>query len=483
MSVHAEIAPYILSGGAGSRLWPLSEPDMPKQFLKLTGPHSLLQQTALRLAHPAFLPPVMVGNRAHRVQMAEQLHEVDIRPGGLVLEPVMRDTAPAAITAALLCAEEQPDALVLLAPSDHAMLKPEAFVDAVLAGVAAARTGQIVTFGVRPDHAATQYGYIEAGPTAGAASGDVLSVVRFVEKPDLPAAKDYLRSGRFYWNAGIFLFAPQTLIRAYEALAPDLLACCRRALDAATTADGCVRLDAAAFSACRAISLDYAIMEKAGNVACVPFDAGWTDLGTWPAVKDALPADAEGNVIVGQAVLQECRNSLVYSPEGSSVAIAGLDNVIAIMSGDKVLICASDKAPQIREMARNMPARGPARRAAEQVLRPWGSYRVLDEGDGFRVKALIVRPGGQTSLQSHRHRAEQWTVVSGAVDVQRGSEHAVLGPAQSIFIPQGQQHRLSNSGQVPAMLIEVQTGSYLGDDDIVRHDDRYGRRTPMQDTA
>lgn len=466
------IHPVILSGGSGTRLWPLSRQACPKQFLDLVGEGSLLQQTCRRLAGALFAAPVVLGNHEHRFLIAEQMREAGTQPAAIVLEPTARNTAPAAAVAALMAAREDPGRLVLLAPSDHVIAGHDGFLASMRAGVAAAQAGRIVTFGVRPDAAETGYGYIEAG---GGTDG-VLDVRRFVEKPPRATAEALVGQGNVYWNSGMFLFAARTLLDAFAAHRPELLAACEAALARAVRDLDFLRLDEAAYATCDSISLDHALMEKAGNTSCVPLAAEWSDLGTWPAVWQLANKDADGNAGRGDVILMDSRNSYAHSADGACLALVGLDNVMAIATRDAILVAARDRAQETRALVDRLAAQGRREAFAHtRVYRPWGWYEGLDRGPRFQVKRLMVRPGAQLSLQRHVHRAEHWTVVSGTAEVTLDGRTFLLSENESTYIPIGARHRLANPGKVPAMLVEVQSGAYLEEDDIVRFEDDYGR--------
>lgn len=466
------VHPVILSGGSGTRLWPLSRQVYPKQFLNLVGEGSLLQQTCRRLADPLFAPPIVLGNHEHRFLIAEQMQQAGAAPAAIVLEPVGRNTAPAAATAALMAAREDPARLILLLPSDHVISGTAGFVRSVSAGAAAAARGRVVTFGVRPDAPETGYGYLQVAE----GNGDVRPVRRFIEKPTRERAESFLDQGNFFWNSGMFLFSAQALIDLFAEHQPDMLAACRRALDGATADLDFLRLEKKAYEVCKTISLDYAVMEKAGNIDCVTLDAGWSDLGAWPAVWQLANRDADGNASRGDVVLMDSRDSYAHSADGACLALLGVDNIMAIATKDAILVAAKDRAQDARHIVERLAAQG--RREAlnhTRVYRPWGWFEGLDRGERFQVKCLMVKPGAQLSLQSHFHRAEHWTVVSGTAQVTLDERTFLLSENESAYIPVGTRHRLANPGKVPALLIEVQSGSYLEEDDIVRFEDDYGR--------
>jgi mannose-1-phosphate guanylyltransferase/mannose-6-phosphate isomerase len=468
----AEILPFILCGGAGTRLWPLSREALPKQFHKIRGSGSLFQQTYRRVQGSLFADAWVLSNQQHRFMIAEQIDLIGFNPRNIVLEPASRNTAPAAGTAAILGAQNNPEQLVLLVPSDHDIADTGAFVGAVEAGIPAAEEGALVTFGVEPDCPHTGYGYIE---TEKGNSPD-LRVVRFVEKPSRDVAEQYLNSGCFYWNAGIFLFKASALVSLFERHAPDILEACHRALDGATTDFGFLRLGDA-YAEAPSISLDYAIAEKAENIRCVPLNTAWSDVGSWSAVWGLLEKDDLGNATFGEAevIIEEARGSLVYSDQ-ALVALVGVENLIVVATQDAVLVASKEHAENVKQVVERLKANGGAYALHhKRVYRPWGWYQGLDEGDRYQVKCIMVKPGGKLSLQSHFHRSEHWVVVRGTLEVTRGEELELLTENQSTYIPVGKVHRLANPGKIPAFLIEVQSGPYLDEDDIVRFEDIYSR--------
>lgn len=465
------IHPFILSGGSGTRLWPLSRKAYPKQFLALTGgDKSLFQMSCERFAAAEFAPPVILGGDEHRFIIAEQLRELGIKPASIVLEPMGRNTAPAAAIAALIAAEQDENALLLLAPSDHVIADAETFRQTVMRGVPAAQGGALITFGVKPDAPHTGYGYIEAE-----GDGAALAVKRFVEKPNQADAEAYVASGHFYWNAGIFLMSARALLKAFETQAPDILDGCRRALNRAQVDLDFLRLDAHAYAAVPDISIDYAIMEKAANVACVPLDAQWSDLGAWPALWDILNKDADGNAAQGDVIFHDARRSYAYS-ENACLSVIGLEDVLVVATRDAILVASKAHAQSVKAVVEKLRADGrPEVEFHKRVYRPWGWFEGLDKGERFQVKRIMVNPGAQLSLQSHFHRAEHWIVVQGTLEVTIDNQVQLLNENQSTYIPLGARHRLANPGKIAAFLIEVQSGSYLGEDDIVRYEDVYGR--------
>lgn len=465
------IHPFILSGGSGTRLWPLSRKAYPKQFLSLVDDtKTLFQETCERFATPEFAPPVVLGSHDHRFIVAEQMRECGIVPEAIILEPCARSTAPAAAIAALMAARHSEDAVLILAPSDHLIADAPAFRGSVFSGYAAAEDGQLVTFGVTPTEPHTGYGYIEAEPGTGA-----LAVRRFVEKPDAETAARYMASGNFYWNAGIFLASAAALLAAYAEYAPEILTLAERALRQAEIDMDFMRLDKCAYAAEPNISVDYAILEKAQNVRCVPLAAAWSDLGSWPSVWEANPKDTNGNASRGDVMFHKSARSYAYT-DGACVAVVGLNDVVVVATKDAVLVTAKEDGQAVREIVDKLNAKGRVEAVFhKRVYRPWGWFEGLDTGDRFQVKRIMVKPGAQLSMQSHLHRAEHWVAVQGTLEVIIEGEKRLLNENQSTYIPLGAKHQLANPGRIPAYLIEVQSGPYLGEDDIVRYGDVYGR--------
>ncbi len=463
------IVPVILSGGSGTRLWPLSREAYPKQFLPLVGDDTMLQATWKRVASIAGAAPIVVANQEHRFMAAEQLRECKVLPQALILEPVGRNTAPAIAIAALQALAGGNDALLLVLPSDHVVRNEAAFHAAVKQAAVAAGAGKLVTFGIVPTAAETGYGYIKAAIGEG-----VRAVDRFVEKPDQATAEKYVASGEYYWNSGMFLFKASRYLKELETLQPAILAACRAALDKAARDNDFIRLDAEAFAASPNDSIDYAVMEKTADAAVVPLDAGWNDVGSWSALWEVSDKDADGNACHGDVIALDCKDSYAYG--NRLIAMVGLQDVVVVETDDAVFVGHKDRVQDVKEIVGQIKRDGRSEAAAHRkVYRPWGAYDSIDNGARFQVKRITVKPGATLSLQMHHHRAEHWIVVSGTAEVTRGDEVILLSENQSTYIPLGVTHRLKNPGKLPLELIEVQSGSYLGEDDIVRFEDSYGR--------
>jgi len=468
------LVPVILSGGTGTRLWPVSRESFPKQLWPLVSERSLIQETALRATGQGFARPVVVCNEGHRFLIAEQLRAAGINGARIVLEPVGRNSAPAIAAAALLVAEDDPDAVLWLMAADAAITRPEAMHTALAAAHAAARIGQFVTFGMKPARAETGYGYIEVGAALADAPG-AYRVAQFVEKPDAATAAALTADGQHLWNSGMFVFSARTLIEELEAFAPDVLEAVRRAVSARRTDLDFIRLDPAAFEACPSISLDYAVAERTTRAAVVPADLGWSDVGSWHALWELGAKDGDGNVAVGDVVLEGAESCYVRS-DGMLTAVVGLKDAVVVTTDDAVLAMHRDCAQDVKKVVERLRAMGRPEAASHKVCyRPWGLYESLISGDRFQVKRIVVKPGEKLSLQKHFHRAEHWVVVAGTAMVTRDEEEIMLRENESVYLPLGAVHRLYNPGRIPLTLIEVQVGSYLGEDDIVRFEDTYGR--------
>jgi mannose-1-phosphate guanylyltransferase/mannose-6-phosphate isomerase len=471
----ASITPVILSGGSGTRLWPLSRELYPKQLLPLVGEQTMLQDTLSRLDGVAGLAaPILVCNVEHRFLAAEQLLGAKRAPAAIILEPVGRNTAPAVAVAALAAAaaSKDGDPLLLVLPADHVIRDRAAFHRVIETGKRAAETGSLVTFGIVPTGPEPGYGYIRSTP---AADGGARRVEEFVEKPDRASAQSYIDSGHYLWNSGMFMFRAGRYLEALQKHAPDILESCRHALLDARKDLDFTRLHEPSFSSCRSDSIDYAVMEKTDAAVVVPLDAGWSDVGNWATLSAARDADASDNVTVGDVVAEDTHNCYVYS-SGRLVATVGLRDHVVVETDDAVLVAPKDRVQDVKKLVERLKADGRDETTLHRkVYRPWGAYDSIQNGERFQVKHITVKPGAKLSLQMHHHRAEHWIVVRGTAEVTRGDEVFLLTENQSTYIPLGTRHRLANPGTLPLELIEVQSGSYLGEDDIVRFDDTYGR--------
>ena len=470
------LTPVILSGGAGTRLWPLSRELYPKQLLPLTGERTLLQQTALRLTGLAAGAPIVVCNDAHRFLVAEQLRQLKVEPRAVVLEPFGRNTAPAIALAALaalrLSGGDDPELLVL--PADHVIKDVAAFHKAVRIALQAAQQGKLATFGIVPNAPETGYGYIQRGAVAGAEGA--FQIARFVEKPTLERAQQFLQSGEYLWNSGMFLFRAKRYLQELERFAPEIARVCRDASESAKADLDFTRIDGKAFEQCPSDSIDYAVMEKTSDAVVVPLAAGWSDVGSWSALHEASETDGHGNVSRGDVIAEDSANCYLYS-ESRLVAAVGLSDHVVVETKDAVLVAPKNRVQDVKKLVSRLKEAGRYEHSLHrEVFRPWGSYDSIENGERFQVKRLKVKPGATLSLQMHHHRAEHWIVVSGTARITRGEEVFLLEENQSTYIPIGVKHRIENPGMIPLQIIEVQSGSYLGEDDIVRFDDRYGRK-------
>jgi mannose-1-phosphate guanylyltransferase/mannose-6-phosphate isomerase len=466
------IIPVILSGGAGSRLWPLSRRHYPKQLMPLLGGRTMLQETIRRLDGVEGLArPIVVCNEQHRFMVAEQLREESIEAAAIILEPVGRNTAPAVAVAAVQALAEAENAVLLVLPADHVIRERDKLHAAIAAGSAQAEAGKLVTFGIVPDAPETGYGYIRAEKSGSEAS----AIVEFVEKPDADKAREYLASGDYLWNSGMFMFGASRYLDELRVQSPAMVDACQASLDGAAEDLDFLRLDVAAFEACPSDSIDYAVMEKTADGVVVPLDAGWNDVGSWSALHQVSEKDPADNVLVGDVVVEDTTNCYLYSSSRLVTAV-GLTDCVVIETPDAVLVSPRDKVQDVKKLVNHLKSEGRGEISDHrQVFRPWGSYDSIDMGERFQVKRIVVNPGAKLSLQMHHHRAEHWIVVQGTARVTRGEDEFLLGENESTYIPMGTTHRLENPGKVPLHLIEVQSGTYLGEDDIVRYDDTYGR--------
>jgi mannose-1-phosphate guanylyltransferase/mannose-6-phosphate isomerase len=467
------LTPVILSGGAGTRLWPLSRELYPKQLLALTGERTMIQQTALRLEGLSAAAPVVVCNEAHRFLVAEQLREIHITPQSIVLEPIGRNTAPAIALAAHAALKRSgaADPLLLVLPADHVIRDVPTFQKAVRAALAAALEGKLVTFGIVPTSPETGYGYIQRGASAGAA----FAIARFVEKPDAERAGAFLASGEYYWNSGMFLFSARRYLEELARFAPDMARVCAEAFGSARADLEFTRIAPERFEACPADSIDYAVMEKTRDAVVVPLDAGWSDVGSWSALHEASDADGHGNVLHGDVICEDSEGCYLYA-ESRLVSAVGLTDHVVVETKDAVLVAPKARVQDVKKLVHRLKEAGRYEHSLHrEVFRPWGSYDSIESGPRFQVKRLKVKPGAVLSLQLHHHRAEHWVVVSGTARITRGDEVFLLEENQSTYIPIGVRHRIENPGKIALHIIEIQSGSYLGEDDIVRLEDQYGR--------
>jgi mannose-1-phosphate guanylyltransferase / mannose-6-phosphate isomerase len=470
----------IMAGGSGTRLWPLSRAGYPKQFLVLSGNRSLFQQAAARLQSLGddgitVAPPLIVGNEEHRFLVLDQLRELRIDPAALLLEPIGRNTAPALTLAALQAQAAGEDPVLVVTPADQTVTDEAAFVQALQQAVRLAAEGGITILGITPDRPETGYGYIRV-----AENGAAPRVAQFVEKPDLETAQRYLAEGQYYWNAGMFVLKASTWLDALQRWRPDIASATRAAFDARSTDAQFVRPDKGAFAAVPSESVDYAVMERCPgsdiHIRMVALDAGWNDLGAWEAVWQVLPKDADGNAQVGDAIVKDSHNTLVHA-SSRLVSAVGLTDIVIVETADAVLVADRERSQEVKQIVAHLGREQRGEQALHRkVHRPWGWYDSIDAGPRFQVKRIMVKPGASLSLQKHHHRAEHWIVVSGTAEVTNGDKVILLTENQSTYIPLGEVHRLANPGKVPLEIIEVQSGSYLGEDDIVRFEDTYGRQ-------
>jgi len=471
------LVPVILCGGTGTRLWPLSRASYPKQYWALAGrgEDTLLQQTQQRLEGlPGLAPPLLICNEDHRFIVAEQMRQIGVEPAAILLEPIGRNTAPAVAVAALQATAQGNDPLLLVLAADHVIRDAAAFRATVIAGAAAAEAGQLVTFGIVPTAPETGYGYIEAAQALAAASTPV-PIARFVEKPDRATAEGFLATGRFTWNSGMFLFKASAILAELERLAPEVVSACRAALEQDSADLDFLRLEREAFAGCPNVALDVAVMERTDRGAVLPLEAGWSDVGSWSALWETADQDAQGNVLRGRVIHEDARNCYLRSEHRLVVGL-GVEDLVVVETDDVVLVAHRDRAQDVKRIVGLLEEEGaPESKAHRKIYRPWGSYDGVTEGERWQVKRIVVNPGASLSLQMHHHRAEHWIVVQGTAVVDKDGHQELVGENQSTYIPLGCRHRLSNPGKIPVELIEVQSGPYLGEDDIVRFEDRYGR--------
>ncbi len=472
------LVPIILSGGAGTRLWPMSRQLYPKQFIPLTGQQSLFQATLKRLTGLEGLTlPLVVGNDEHRYMIAEQLRQIGMENARILLEPVARNTAPALCAAALDIGEHFGDAVMLVLPADHVIHDVSVFHAAVYTGVRASEYGHLVTFGIVPDRAETGYGYIKQGRTVEVAAVElpVCTVDAFVEKPNLAKAEEYLVRGNYLWNSGMFMFKASNYLAELQRQAPEIYSACSEAYQKRQSDLTFMRLDETLFSKSPSNSIDYAVMEHTRNAVVVPLKAGWSDVGSWHSLWRAEPHDDQGNIEVGDILSEECDNCYLNAAH-RMVAAIGLKDMVVIETADAVLVTPRERTQEVRLIVERLKAsrRGEAL-LHRKVYRPWGAYEGIDGSERFKVKRITVKPGHSLSLQMHHHRAEHWIVVKGTARVMRGDEVFLISENESTYIPIGIKHRLENPGKIPLEIIEVQSGSYLGEDDILRFEDHYGR--------
>ena len=464
--------PVVLAGGSGSRLWPKSRAALPKQFLALTSDQTMLQETLQRLDGSSAANPIVICNDAHRFLVAEQLRQMGGDHGGIILEPVGRNTAPAIALAALHAMQTDDDPVLLVLAADHLIKDSAGFQAAVSKANELAMDGNLVTFGIVPDQAHTGYGYIKGGEAIGVG----MKVDEFVEKPDLATAQQYVDSGNYFWNSGMFMFKASVYLAELKKHAPEMYSICEQAIASESKDLDFIRIDPEIFATCPDDSIDYAVMEKTALAAMVPLDAGWSDVGSWSSLwETADNKDENGNVIVGDAILEGVNNSYINSEE-RLIAVVGLDDVVVVETKDAVMVANKNKVQDIKNVVNKLKAeQRPEFQFHREVFRPWGSYDSIDNGKRFQVKRITVKPGEKLSVQMHHHRAEHWIVVSGTANVTIGEKTQLVTENESVYIPIGDVHALENPGKIPLELIEVQSGAYLGEDDIVRFSDRYGR--------
>ncbi|SUB83273.1 Mannose-1-phosphate guanylyltransferase 1 [Pragia fontium] len=470
-----KIIPVIMAGGTGSRLWPLSRELHPKQFLKLSGEYTLLQSTLLRLQNISVVAPIVICNEEHRFLVAEQLRTIKKLSKNIILEPAGRNTAPAIAIGALIALQQiaqGEDPLLLVLAADHVISDEQAFLASVEQAENFAKQGKLVTFGIVPTHPETGYGYIRRGKSEGS---EAYSVANFIEKPDYKTACDYMESNEYYWNSGMFLFRASRYLDELQKFRPDIYNACSNAVSNIKTDMDFIRLDEDAFLACSSESIDYAVMEHTQSAVVVPMSAGWSDVGSWSSVWDISPKDKCGNANYGDVLHLDSHNNYVFAETGI-VATVGLEDTVVVQTKDAVLVASKKRAQDVKKIVEQLKKENRNEfKFHREVYRPWGMYDSIDSGSRYQVKRITVKPGEKLSIQKHHHRSEHWIVVSGTANVYLDNETHLLTENQSIYIPLGTVHALENPGKIPLELIEVQSGSYLGEDDIVRFEDRYGR--------
>lgn len=467
------IIPVILSGGSGTRLWPLSRALRPKQLLSLVSNHTMIQDTVTRLQGVQEISdPIIVCNEEHRFTIAEQMREIDVRPQAIILEPCGRNTAPAVAISSFKSQNQSDDPVLLVLPADHVIANKASFHDAITTGYKAALENKLVTFGIIPGSPETGYGYIKSGESLGEG---LFEVEKFVEKPDLATAKEYVDNGSYYWNSGMFMFKASVYLNELKDHNSEMYSCSESALNKASEDMDFIRLDKTTFESCPSDSIDYAVMEKTTNAAVIPVDIDWNDIGSWSALWEVGESDSEGNVTHGDVILEDSTNSYVHA-DNRLVTTVGLNNHIIVETADAVLVAHRDKAQDVKSIVEKLKkANRDEAVIHRKAYRPWGAYECIDHDARFQVKRITVSPGASLSLQLHHHRSEHWIVVQGTAKVTCGDKEFIMSENESTYIPLGERHRLENAGKIPLELIEVQTGTYLGEDDIVRFDDVYGR--------
>lgn len=481
----SQLIPVIMAGGSGTRLWPLSRGLFPKQFLTLQGMHTMLQNTILRLDEVQCAQPLVISNESHRFLVAEQLRELNLLSGNIILEPVGKNTAPAIALAAIQALKQvnagnSEDPLLLVLAADHVIKDEKAFCSAVNQAVPYALDGKLVTFGIVPTGPETGYGYIRRGdtqplPEQGDNSATAYRVAQFVEKPDRQTAQGYVASGDYYWNSGMFLFRASRYLDELKQFRPDIYQACQQAMQVIEPDLDFVRVDKNAFMQCPDDSIDYAVMEKTADAVVVPMDAGWSDVGSWSSLWEISEKDSEGNVYQGDVLSHNSRNNYVFA-ESSLVSTVGVENLVVVQTKDAVLVAARDQVQDVKKIVEQIKSAGrPEHHVHREVYRPWGKYDSIDQGERYQVKRLSIKPGEQLSLQMHHHRAEHWVVVQGTAKVTCGDESLLLSENESFYIPLGVKHSLENPGKIPLEVIEIRSGSYLAEDDIERFWDKYGR--------